>query len=157
MAKKTKRVPYVDLNGRVIPKLIDWKKKNPGAIHFDSPFEQRGYKLLEQEGIEFEYQPKSIVLMEEFRTLGFKDNEIKAIKVRGMVYTPDFFIPSLGIYLELKGFFYEKDKNRYKACQYELHKRNQTILLIMNDLELKKVIALIKKDYLKIKTNKINL
>jgi hypothetical protein len=157
MAKKIKRVPYVDINGRVIPKLIEWKKKNPDSIHFDSPFEQRGYKLLTEQNIPFIYQPESIQIIKEFKTLGFDGTDVKTIKVRGMVYTPDFYIKDTNIYLELKGFFYEKDKNRYKACQNELNKIGQFLFLVRNDAELKRIVELIKKDYLKIKTNKLEL
>ena len=152
-----KKVPYVDINGLTIPQLAEWKKKNPNAIYFDSPFEWRGYQLLKKENIDFVYQPESIILMNEFKTLGFKKDKIDTIKVRGMVYTADFYIKNTPIYLELKGFFYEKDKNRFKACQYELSKTNQFLLLIKTDIELKRAIALIKKDFLNQKSNTINI
>lgn len=151
----SRNVRPVDKDGRIIMKLAEWKKKNPEALYFDSPFEWRGYNALVKEGIEFEYQPTSIVLIKEFNTLGFKKNKIETIKVRKMVYTPDFFIKNTSIYLELKGFFYEKDKNRFKACQHELIKRGQHILLIMSDNELKMAISLIKNDFLNKKSKNI--
>lgn len=140
------RIKPVDENGLEINQLKIWKEKNLNKIYFDSKFEWRCWNKLKQQNIAFIYQPESINIIESFVTNGFKKNEIKAIKVQPMVYTPDFLIEKNNqkFYIECKGYFRKEDRYRFKLCQYTLHKnKGGVILIVMNDLEFDRAISCI--------------
>lgn len=153
-----KKIKSVDENGLEINKLKTWKEKNPSKIYFDSKFEWRCWMKLKNLKINFSCKPTPISLMKEFKTIGFEKNEIKIVKVRPMIYTPDFLVETEQdkFYIECKGYFRPVDRYRFKLCQYTLHTNKLgSILLIMNDLEFDRAISLITTPTLK--KNKIKL
>jgi hypothetical protein len=139
-------VKPVDENGLEIRNLKIWRQKNPGKIQFDSKFEWGCWRRLSKLGIPFQFQPDPIQVMNSFATLGFSKNDIKPIKVKPMVYTPDFLIEvgPTKYYIECKGYFRQRDQYRFKFCQYILHTQNLGhILLVKTDLEFDRVVNLI--------------
>jgi hypothetical protein len=147
-----KRICEVDESGLYISKLAEWKRRNPGAIYFDSPFEWRCWmKLKNKKSWDWSFHPNSIILMPDFKTTSFVKGKIITAKVQDAVYTPDFLINTEfgSVYIECKGFFSKADRIRFKLCQYTLltKETNKIILLIKNDLEFDKLLSLVDSHF----------
>lgn len=75
---------------------IKAKKVEIDGIKFDSSLNGYGYKELKRAGIQAIYEKETLCVLEGF--------EFEGKKVRGIHYTPDFFLDEDKIILELKGF-----------------------------------------------------
>jgi ribosomal protein S8 len=83
------------------------------GIEFKSKMEARVYQILVSEGLNPEYESKTITLWEGFtptipyykKTKGSL-NYLEKAKVRNITYTPDFYFNynGLNVYIEVKGF-----------------------------------------------------
>jgi len=151
MIGRKKTVNEVDEFGVYTGPLKIWKTKNPGKLYFDSPFEWRCWIKLKSKNFEFELKPKSILMIPDFKTLGFSKNKVCTIKVQDAVYTPDLLIKTKfgNLYIECKGFFRPADRIRFKLLQYTLHKMEtpSAILLIKSDLEFDRMLTHIQSDF----------
>jgi len=161
MKRKEQKVKPVDSSGMYITGTLKaWKAKHPKEIWFHSPFEWRCWIKLQKRKWTFSCQPSAIEMIPEFKTLSFVKGKITHAKVQDAVYTPDFLIKTEfgNVYIECKGFFRPADRVRFKLCQYTLNKtENNVILLILNDLEFDKLLALIDAHFNFKTTKKIEL
>jgi len=62
---------------------------------YRSDYELRVAKYLAEQGVEFEYESQKI-----------------SYQPKPKVYTPDFYLPQQGIYIEAKGFFSPADRQK---------------------------------------------
>lgn len=118
-----KNVKCVDINGKIIKSLKNWKLRNPGKLYFDSKFEWRVYKYLESQKLEFDFHPEKTILQPGFQCLALNaKGKLFKSTVRPITYTPDFKIicGDKIIYLETKGFFTEASRLRVKLFQHQL-------------------------------------
>ena len=69
---------------------------------YKSKFEYDVAKLMEEQGLEFEYEPKQIKYILPIRSGCCSDCGGYSVGKRS-IYTPDFFIPMLGLWVETKG------------------------------------------------------
>lgn len=68
---KVKNAKKVDLSGRLITDLKQWKVENPGALFFDSTLELNMYRFFESLGTNFVYKPEALTITPEFETIEF--------------------------------------------------------------------------------------
>lgn len=94
-------------------KSVKSKKQTQDGIEFKSALELYCYKKLKQHGLDFEYEPESITLMDGFKNEGvyFKcTNGSKTMVNRTgsreypITYKPDFVSHEHKFYIETKGF-----------------------------------------------------
>ena len=81
------------------------------GINMRSKMEARTAYILDQLELDWKYEPKSFMLK------------------NGMSYIPDFYIPELDTWVEVKGVMEEKDKKQIEQFNEEEHE----ILLLMED------------------------
>lgn len=101
-------------------------------IQFRSPLEIVTYKILEQSGLKFKYEPKSFELQEKInypkeiwgRTSTGSWKEIRSNIIQPITHTPDFIIEEDYI-LEVKGFPTPDFLLKRKMLWYHLFKSNQ--------------------------------
>jgi hypothetical protein len=145
---------YVSEQGKVISDIKGYRLLNPGAKVFQSMLEYECYKFLEKAGLNFTWQPETVELAPSFSTWSLSKSKTPKIfkaTVRNITYTSDFKITSfspLEIYIEVKGFFQPDARMRYKLFQAKL-KSNQRSFIIFSVNELKVLIELLEKDFLK--------
>lgn len=126
---------------------IKSKKKEVDGIVFDSTLESVCYEELKKTGLVFQMQvPYEIIP-------AFKYNG-KAI--RKMIWTPDFYIPSLNLLIECKGRANESFPLRLKMFMYQhckdKGKEEPMIVILKNQKEIKDYIPTLK-DIKKPQTN----
>ena len=155
------RVKPVDSNGVYITgTLKNWKIKNPNSIYYDSPFEWRCAEKLKKRKWDVTFHPEPILLLPAFKATSFVKGKIVEAKVQDAVYTPDFLIKTEfgNVFIEVKGYFTELARMRFKMCQYTLTKtENSVILLIKSDLEFDKMLSLIDAHFNFKTTKKLEL
>lgn len=155
-----KAIKKVDEHGMYIPKLAEWKKKNPGKIFFDSMLEFHCFVKMKKRGWDFEFHPPAIELIPSFKCLGFHKGKIEYAKVQDAVYTFDFLIRSkLGnVFLEIKGYFRDQDRIRYKMVQHILSKQeNTTTVIIKNDKEFDKFLSIFDAYFNNVKNKTVTI
>ena len=87
-------------------KVINTTAVSQDGINFRSKAERTFYNLIKETGFDFQYEPKSLVLLEGFYPKpwyeGMKEH---TEKVRNMTYTPDFIVYVNGhtFLIEVKG------------------------------------------------------
>ena len=97
------------------------KKAKVDGIDFASSLEAYCYSKLKENGLEFQYEGESFVVLDGFRFLGtykkatagkkeMVDNGGKV--VRSITYTPDFVLPN-GVIIETKGRFVAADRRKH--------------------------------------------
>ena len=91
------------------------------GITFRSLLESRFAKILDSEEIEWKY---------EFCRIPWVDSAGFA-----RTYTPDFFLPAFGLYVEIKGYLGSKDQEKMK-CVYEQHPELVLIMLFRKDIHM---------------------
>ncbi len=107
-------VSKVDSHGvKIKGSLKVWNKKHPGELNFDSMVEYKAWLHLTTTKLKFDYQP-NLVLYNSLTTNEFKDDAIKSTTQRKISYTPDFYIPKYGVYIEIKGYADPLFKLRWK-------------------------------------------
>ena len=139
MAKYQGRViiSKVDAKGNKIKgNLATWIKNNPGRLYFDSYPEWEVWDYLKkQTKLEYKMQVTlelfSGISTEEYQAPrrtkkaiaeGRTQKEIKEIKQHNIEYTPDFYLPDYGIYIEVKGYADELFKLRWKLFKLKGYK-----------------------------------
>lgn len=89
------------------------KVRNTGSwvynnIRFRSKFEMRVYQEMEKQGVDFEYEPEKVLLLQGFKCANpyFIDSVEYTSKVRATTYTPDYKakIGDYTVYIEAKGY-----------------------------------------------------
>ena len=97
------------------------------GIKFRSKLEIGVYKELKKQKVEFEYEPKKIVLQEGFKPVNpyYIDSMEHWEKVRAITYTPDFIakIDTYTVYIEVKGW--ETDRYVVKKKMFLNKIRNE--------------------------------
>lgn len=88
---------------------IKSKKTTIDGIEFDSLLEGYAYKMMKQEGFVFEIKPVYEILPSF--TYNFKG-------VRKMIWTPDFYLPTINTVLETKGLANESFPLRLKIFMW---------------------------------------
>lgn len=91
------------------------KVRNLAGVQFDSALEMFMDSLLARSGIDYERQ-KVFILQE-----GFRDPSSKQW-VREIKWIADFFIPSIGVLIDTKGWATEIFEIKYKLFQYNRFK-----------------------------------
>ena len=105
------------------------------GIKFRSTFELKVYKELEEQKMNFEYEPEKALLLSGFKTVNpFFIDSVQGNSVRKMTYTPDFkvYIGPYKLYIEAKGYctdryivkrklFLDKIKDDSSAIFAEIH------------------------------------
>lgn len=81
------------------------------GIEMRSKMEARTAYVLDQLDIDWEYEPQSFFLQ------------------NGMTYIPDFYLPDLDTWIEVKGVMEDKDKKQIKL----FNKEGKEIIVIMED------------------------
>lgn len=162
----SKRVYCVDLAGKKILKLKEWKAANPKGIYFDSEFERLAYKLLKASGLNFDFHPPKREVMPGTQVLALSKGKVTKLfrsSVRPITYTTDFAVycdDGTTVYIETKGFFHADARLRYKLFQHTL--TNKEISLLAFDkgssskgrmADVKAIIKIIKENYNTIKTS----
>ena len=83
-------------------RLRSRKKRMMTFKPYKSKFEYEVATLMEEQGVYFEYEPKQIRYRLPIR--GGRCNDCDSINVgKSCTYTPDFWLPMLGIWVETKG------------------------------------------------------
>lgn len=120
-------VHKVDQSGIKIKNLNEWMNKHPNTLYFDSYPEWEVWDYISKSDINYIYQPK-LDLFKSVSTQEFeqprqtkkakeeKNNKrvIKNTVQRPISYSPDFYLPDLDLYIEVKGFADEVFKLRWK-------------------------------------------
>jgi len=100
------------------PTSSGWAKKNTyRGIEYRSLWETYVAKLLLYAGLDFQYEPRRFYLTDK------------------LSYLPDFYIPELAAYIEVKGWLKEKDKVRISLFKTRVTGR----LIYMGEHELEEV------------------
>ncbi len=123
MARYSGRViiSKVDSDGKKIKgSVVDWVKKHPGELYFDSSLEYEVWEYLTRKKIKHETK-KEILLFDSCTTTEFKDGKITKVKQRPMKFTPDYYLPDYDTYIEVKGFAEEAFKLRWKLFKLAGH------------------------------------
>jgi len=132
--KSNPKILSVDIDGKPIYNLANWKKQNPRALFFDSNFERLTYLLFLEAGYNFIFHPESRELLPTFNVISYlsRKKEIGFAKVQSMTYQPDFLLKTndgTHVYLETKGFFRPEARLRVKLFQASL-KQNERFFML---------------------------
>jgi hypothetical protein len=125
----------VDIAGNPIRNLSDFKAEHPNALIFDSKYEWRCYKLLEESGFNFKFHPETRQVVPGFTSWALSKGKSKKIfksTVRPIHYTPDFAIycnNGVTVFVEAKGFFHKDARLRYKLFQACLSPNEMSIIV----------------------------
>jgi len=134
----------------------EWKKRNKGAIVFDSMFEYLFYQKLKALGLKFEFHPAQRELVPSFKTPALsrgKEDKLILSTVRPIRYTPDFLIftdDGTKIFIETKGFFEDGARLRYKLFQRSLAK-NELTFIVYSMKEGNKFLNMLVENFVQIK------
>lgn len=114
-------------------KVINARESVYDNIKFRSKSEQTMYMLLKDSGLEFEYEPSPIILLEGFYPSSWicGEKETKS-KCRAITYTPDFYIRKNEILfiVEIKGFMTDRyPLKRKMLLKYITDKMRNTVFL----------------------------
>ena len=167
--KSKKMANVVDINGKEISGLKEWKKRNPNKIYFESGFEREAYLEFRKAGLKFDFQPATrelIPKMEVFALSKGKTKKLFKSTVRPISYTSDFAIycdNGYTVFVETKGFFHKDARLRYKLFQHSLSSTEMSLLAFdtynkkgqdrMTDV--KAIIKIIKDNFNEKKTSNI--
>jgi hypothetical protein len=102
-------------NNHFFGKSPRWKRGRYKNIWMRSTWEIAAAKYLDKYGIKWLYEPDTF-------------------KFKNFTYTPDFYLPKLNIYIEIKGYWYKEGKKRYLAFRRKF--RN---IILLNKNRLKKL------------------
>lgn len=91
---------------------------------FAAPHEEAFAKLLDLLGIEWEYEPTTFPL---------RTDHTGAIK---SAFTPDFYIPSLNLYVEVTTQRTKTRKNQKMRLMNEVHPHINVVILFRDDLDM---------------------
>lgn len=117
----------VDSAGVKIKNYKSWRKTNPDKPVWDSLTEWSVWKYMQDNNIvhtaqvtvdlypgvvtrEFQMPRQTKLAKKEGRST----REIKEVSQQGISYTPDYYLPDLDVYIEVKGFADELFKMRWK-------------------------------------------
>lgn len=92
-------------------KVINAEESVYDNIKFKSKSEQTMYILLKESGLDFEYEPGPITLLEGFYPSSWVCGQKEtSVKCRAITYTPDFYIRKNGMLfiVEIKGFITDR-------------------------------------------------
>jgi hypothetical protein len=134
-------------------KVKNARKNTYNGIDFQSLLEKGMYKLLQDAGIEVEYEKHTFTI---FKALIYpqacyegtkKKLYNKGSKVRAITYTPDFVDPKGKWIIETKGYANESFPLRWKLFKHHLKENNLTYVLFMprNKAQCEEVLELIKQ------------
>lgn len=104
------------LNG-VMYKVAHGKRVQFNGQFFRSTYESRFAKLMLESGCEYQYEPKWFVL------------------TSGKAYCPDFYLPSLNLYVETKGWWRDDAKEKFGAFLRE-YTSTRCALVTKRELEM---------------------
>jgi len=133
-AKKVDKIPTMleraikqDSTEKVFSKPVNKKVRNAtkveqDGIKFDSKLEHYMHTLLQASGVSFEFQ-KVFVLQEGFRYNGEAVRPIKSIV--------DFWLPTLNMVIDAKGYANDVAPIKYKLLKYKLHQQGLTPEIVM--------------------------
>lgn len=111
-------------------KVINATSVSEDNITFKSKAEKKMYDLLKESGLEFEYEPSSITVVEGFYPKPwYKDLQRIVRKVLPIRYTPDFVVKGKEstYIIEVKGFEVEKYSMRRKLFLGKIRDREGVI------------------------------
>lgn len=110
----SKRRKYATGEQRVRDHRAGAKFREDLGLFFRSRWEANIARCFDLQSIEWRYEPKAFVI----------DNS-------GVTYTPDFYLPELAVWLEVKG--YMDVKGRYKISQFRIRYPNESLLVIKEE------------------------
>jgi hypothetical protein len=102
--------------GKVYP-TAHGKHTQYAGVWMKSSYEERFAKALDAAGVTWQYESKSFLL-----------------RALDRVYTPDFYIPALGLFVEVKGWWRDDAYEKFKACVLE-NPDTKFALVMGDDLE----------------------
>lgn len=111
-------------------KVINATSVSEDSITFKSKAEKKMYDLLKESGLNFEYEPSSITVVEGFYPKPwYKDLQRIVRKVLPIRYTPDFVVRGgeSTYIIEVKGFEVEKYSMRRKLFLGKIRNREDVI------------------------------
>lgn len=138
-------------------KLINKKIKNATKvvyknITFDSKLELYAYKALEESGLTFTYQKKSVLQksynlgFDEIKLIDFKKRTTNVLKP--ITYTIDFVVEGKNGYdyfIETKGFKTNEFKIKFKMFICEIVPMKSMVFLASNQKQVQETIKIIKQ------------
>jgi len=99
------------LSGKTVYRVTHGKRCLHGGVYMRSSYEQRFAAVLDSLGLEWEYEPKHFAVLNHTKT-----------------YLPDFFIPKLELYVEVKGWWRDDAKEKFDAWTAEYPQLNRVII-----------------------------
>lgn len=113
---------------------------------FDSILELNAYKLLQLLKVDFTFHEHSFTLIEGYKVEAYsqKTKKVYLSKVQPITYTPEFKIQGPGnliIYIEMKGFFEEASRLRWKMFKKQL-KENEKAFLMKSNGDLTRILEI---------------
>ena len=139
MAKTAKRrtgrqfIDKVDINGRKITNVATWKISHPDDLLFDSKLEQEVYVYLTNNNITFTFHPAPLNIGAGIITDELVKGTIKPVKQQAITYTPDFWFPEYGIYIETKGYLDDVFRLRWKL--FKIHGNKGYLAYSLDDVK----------------------
>ena len=142
--------------GRVVVRKVDWKgnqikgslkawiKKNPGKKYYDSKIEYEAAVFFKKQKIKVKEKPE-LILFDSIETQEFKKGEIKDVKQRDIKFSPDYYLPNIDVYIEIKGYADPLFKMRWKLFKLKGYKG--FVIYTLN--ELKELIKQLENDDMK--------
>ena len=128
---------YIKYYKRVFAKPCKFKD-----IKFRSKMERDFAKYLERNHIEWEYEKYKFELLEHEPY--FDKTEGKKHTLRGVFYTPDFYLPQYNLIVEIKGTWFDKRLFNLKLRLFK-HKYPDKSICVINSREefanIKEIIA----------------
>lgn len=119
-------------------KVINATSVSEDNITFKSKSEKKMYDFLKESGLEFEYEPSSITLIEGFYPKPwYKDLQEVIRKVLPIRYTPDFIVKGkkTTYIIEVKGFEVEKYSMRRKLFLGLLKNRDDVVFFEVHSVK----------------------
>lgn len=113
-------------------------------IKFRSMFERDFAKYLTKNNIEWEYEKYKFELLE--KTEYYDAVEEKKHILRGIFYTPDFYIPQLDLIVEIKGNWFDKRLFNLKLQLFKRKYPERKICIIRNRDEFSKIKELVERE-----------
>lgn len=122
----------MDYYKKVFAKVCKYKGKK-----FRSHLERDFAKYLDKNHIEWEYEKYKFELLERKEYIDQLDG--KKHILRGIFYTPDFYIPELDLIVEIKGTWFDKRLFNLKLQLFKRKYPDRKIVIIKSREEFKKV------------------